>query len=545
MSGGVRESGSSGNEAEPVLLKKLGYLDNFHLALNRLDQIRGTVISCRYTIPQALRGQERHDELKSATEAAVCAVVMDHPTLQVGVANPDSRKPSWVQLASLDLQHHIRWHFLDAEADIDKTLLQTAGLQVDTKFTDLQHRPGWFLDMLHQDNAEFLDIVYTWNHVHHDGMSGKIFHEDLLEALNSPTKTQKVHQHINKHTLTLPIQPPKMPPPLEDVCKLPLSFKTLARGALEVHGAAVFDKSPSLAHWIPIHLTPFQTQLRRFTIESDALGKIVRACRQHQTTVTGLLQALAFVSIASQLDEQTATAFRAGTALNLRRHMPTGPSTYPDFRPHRTMACYVSMLTHEFDVALVRTIRAKRSPSDAADAAATAKGPALLREDLLNEAWSGASSVRSEIATKIEKQGLRKDNLSLMRFIWDWRQYFMDLAKRPRQLSWVVSNIGVIDGTRFEAGTTAPSAAAAAAAAATTTAPAADDGPEESWSICQGLFAVSPETTNGGVCIAVLTAAGGQTCVTGTWQDCIFDVSLGERVMDDMERWLGQIASEL
>lgn len=44
--------------------------------------------------------------------------------------------------------------------------------------------------------------------------------------------------------------------------------------------------------------------------------------------------------------------------------------------------------------------------------------------------------------------------------------------------------------------------------------------------------------------ISPMTAAGQELCVAASWQDCVIDVSLGERVVADLESWLGQIAAQ-
>jgi len=41
-----------------------------------------------------------------------------------------------------------------------------------------------------------------------------------------------------------------------------------------------------------------------------------------------------------------------------------------------------------------------------------------------------------------------------------------------------------------------------------------------------------------------VSVAGRGMCVGASWADCIIDVTLGERIMADLERWLAQIARQ-
>ena len=55
-------------------------------------------------------------------------------------------------------------------------------LELDTNFADLGARPGWRIVVLQHAGNGVLDIVFTWNHAHTDGMGGKVFHDMLLKS---------------------------------------------------------------------------------------------------------------------------------------------------------------------------------------------------------------------------------------------------------------------------------------------------------------------------------------------------------------------------
>jgi len=285
------------------------------LAMYILDQYRGTSVSCRYTVPPSLTSPEAYSKLKLAVETAVVDVVLKHPILQVGIANADSKKPKWVQLNNLNLRHHITWRILDTSVDFDSKSQEITMSEVDGLFLELESRPGWRIVVVHQESADFLDIHFTWNHPHADGISAKIFQEDLFHSLNNQKREDhKIQEGSDSLTILLPKDSPRLPPSIEDVCKLPLGLGFTMKMVWEELGPAPLAWTRlSLARWAPFQLSPYKTQFRAFTVKEDALTKILLSCRKHKTTLTGLLHGLTLASLASHLTEEAASAFESGT----------------------------------------------------------------------------------------------------------------------------------------------------------------------------------------------------------------------------------------
>jgi hypothetical protein len=90
-----------------------------------LDQYRGTILSCRYTVPLHLAPAESRTQLEKVVKIAVVDTIMRHPMLQVGIINVTSKTPSWIQLKSLDLTQHIKWLCLRDHADFERTVQET------------------------------------------------------------------------------------------------------------------------------------------------------------------------------------------------------------------------------------------------------------------------------------------------------------------------------------------------------------------------------------------------------------------------------------
>ncbi|PQE04352.1 alcohol acetyltransferase protein [Rutstroemia sp. NJR-2017a BBW] len=330
-----------------------------------LDQYRGTSVTCRYAIPPKFAHQESNSDFMGVIHAAIAETILKHPVLQVGIIDDESTKPMWVQLQRLDMNQHVTWHFLNAATDFDDASQNLTASEVDGKFSDLEVRPGWRILILCQETTSTMEINFTWNHPHADGVSGKIFQEDLCQSLNTQTfHHKKTQQQSGPFIVELP-RDPQLPPPIEELCKLPLSLGYMAKMAWAEFGpASLAWTRPCLAKWAPFQLSPYKTQFRAFTVEKDSLSNILLACRQHKTTLTGLLHGLALVSLSSQLDQETAPGFESGTTVDMRRFLPSNPPNYPWFEATRTMGNYVTLMAHQFDSSLLSQIRSRISPKD-------------------------------------------------------------------------------------------------------------------------------------------------------------------------------------
>jgi hypothetical protein len=180
---------------------------------------------------------------------------------------------------------------------------------------------------------------------------------------------------------------------------------------------------------------------------------------------------------------------------------------------------YVTQCLHRWDTELVARIRSKLSAN-----AASGVGGKELSPDLQRELWAVSARNRREIAHMLET-GLRNDVVGLFKYVSDWQQTMANMAKRTRQFSWLVTNIGVLDGGGND-----------------TKSSGDDDG--QRWSISRAQFGLSTEVPAAAIEFSPVSVAGRGMCVGASWADCAVDVTLGERIMADLERWLTQLASQ-
>ncbi|KAH9903659.1 hypothetical protein F4778DRAFT_781042 [Xylariomycetidae sp. FL2044] len=511
------------------VLRKLGNNEAYQLAMYTLDQYRGTAVSCQYLIPSTLTGPAHRATLIDTVQAAIADNVLKHPVLQVGITNADSSQPTFVYLDSLDLQQHIQWKFLDASVNFDAASQEQTMIQLDAHFPHPETQPGWNIILLCQENL--LEIVFTWNHPHADGMSGKIFQQGLMRNLNGRID---MPQALNGHILKLPPPPLRLPPPVEQVADLPLGMKYLAKTLLnEGMPAVLLQRRPTLAHWAPITVTPYKTQFRSFSVEHDVLGKILAACKHHKTTLTGLFHALLLAILASLLPKETASGFQGGTTINIRPFVPSSPPGYAWLEPERTMGNFVTQVHHVFDPKLVASVRAKVLSSSPGTT------DTEVPSELLDLIWDTAARTRSEISSKL-KEGLRNDVVGTLKFVKDWRAQQKKAVQKPRQASWLITGLGVLGD---ESAASGPEPAAAVDDDEQSRAGGTTHTHTPTWRMTRAQFALSAEVPAAALMISPMTAANSQLCVGGSWQQCVVSTTLGERVMGDLELWLRKIGS--
>jgi hypothetical protein len=474
-----------------------------------LDQYRGTVLSCRYAIPPRLALAESRTQLEKAVKVAVVDTIMKHPMLQVGMIDVTSKAPSWIQLPSLDLTQHIKWLYLGDDADFDQTVQETFRVQLDDRFPDnASEQPGWKITIIRQGDAPIMEVLLTWNHPQFDGAGAKVWHEDFLELLNTAENGAFERTGLDGDILRLPGAPPLLPTPIESLKSLPLDVKFLAKSVWEEFRPQFLNRDVSQATWCPIRTSPYKTQFRAFFVDKTSLSAILTLCRQNKTTITGLLNGLALIAFALRLDSTVAPAFQSSTIMDHRRNLPPAPPDAPWGSSDRAVSNYVTQLPHRFETELVARIRSKL-PADSSEGID-------LCADLQRELWAVSAENRMEIVRKLET-GLRNDLVGVFKYVTDWQKTMSDMAKKTRQFTWLVTNVGVLNG-----GTSG----------------------DQKWSIDRAQFGLSAEIPAAAIEFAPISVAGQGMCVSANWPDCAVDVKFGERIMADLERWLAQLASQ-
>ncbi|KAF2682253.1 hypothetical protein K458DRAFT_479054 [Lentithecium fluviatile CBS 122367] len=461
----------------------------YQLAMHTLDQYRGTVVACRYFPLPILARPESLATLKARFCDALARVVLAQPHLQIGIVGENSKNPAFVCLDRVDFRNHVQWITLDDSIHFQQLYLKTMQAQLDSRYENLSTQPGWRVVVLHEIGAESIEVF------------GKIFHQYLLRRLNEITSQDKepiveVAKDWDRWILDLPNPSDKLPPNPEILTSWPVSpgfvLLELWKG---LKPALIFPPGNTHARWAPIQAYPYQTRFRNFTVDGHLVTKLVCACCLHHATLTGLVQALCLVSLSTAL--QGVSGFASRTPYDLRHILPSKTKQYPWLQPKESMCNYVSVVDHEFDPKLVDTIRS-HMPAMSSDS--------KLPVDVVDVARLDS--------------GTRNDLIGIMKLCPDWNSQQQNKMHRMRYLSWLVTNPGVLDG---ENSTTV--------------------GKEETWSLRRAELILSAETPSAALSVSIMTVKGREMCVMCSWQDCVVDAELGERLMRDLERGLKDIGS--
>ncbi|KAI8306135.1 hypothetical protein K4K61_004781 [Colletotrichum sp. SAR11_59] len=359
--------------------------------------MRGNILACRYSFPSQLFSRKSHRDLVETFERAVARVVLKHPQLHVGIAGGSTARPYWVRLDNVKLDDHIDWRLVEGEAD---------------------------------DHLREAFVLLVFDHTILDGGSAKTFHKELLQSLQDDARpTDDQDAGLKDHVLMLPgDSTATLSPPPEDVVRFPVTADPTAAD----EAAVVHARNPADAHWAPIATAPFKSQFRTIAVPLTLLSQLVQTCRQHQVTLTGLLHALALVSLAPLLGQADSSAFTSMTAMDLRRFLPSHQAERPWFKPEEAMSNYVTILNHVFDEDLVAKVRSRGTSSSSAG---------FGFAGITDLVWSAAGRVRRNIAAKLD-QGTTNDMIGFALAVDDWRAYLIESTRRPRPASWVITNLG-------------------------------------------------------------------------------------------------------
>ncbi|KAM5357547.1 hypothetical protein ACJZ2D_016154 [Fusarium nematophilum] len=484
---------ASTTKDKPAIIRKLGHAETFQSAQHLLDMYYGCAISCRYMVPETLAASA--SSVETIVERAFARAILEHPLFTVGRINNDSKKPSWIQLARIDLHNHIEWRTVTEPENYENVLHEVLEWQVNHPFTDLETQPNWRSVILRPGNSAFVDVVFAWDHTAGDGKSGKVFHDSLLSCLNPQVGGKDTGPILKDRSFEVPVT--ALTPPVHKVLKFPISWDFLLN---EVRNTA------------PVQKTPCTTRLASITVEKDALPPVLEACRQHKTTLTGLVHALALVSLASRLPETKARAFQSGTPVCVRRFDGSRKPKHSDLDLEHTVTNSVTYWPYKYDEDLVARIR-----QQASDAKARPESNA----DLEATVWSVAMAVRQELSKKLEL-GTKNDIMGLMKFVGDWRSYVKDREKNSeRTFSWELSNLGVINGEVMMDKEGSDEA--------------------EKWTIERATFTQSASVSGPALCVSQLAVKGGALVMSCCWQIEVIDEELAKGFSSDLEIWLTQL----
>ncbi|KAK3484770.1 alcohol acetyltransferase-domain-containing protein [Neurospora hispaniola] len=538
-----------------AIIRRLGALESYQIALQTLDLIRSNVVSCRFVLPKRLAPTARHHDLVNEFERAVARVVLTHPHMQVGIAGAKTSTPSWVRLDSINLGKVIKWQTVKGGDDaFQKEFQQTLNREADTRFIKFRVEPGWRIMVLRSEaDTSFIEILLMFNHTHLDGVSCKNFYRELLTHLHASASglhgsPQASHNpFLIDHILTLSPTSAlvaSLPPPPEYILPFPVdptAFEHFFKHEIQTPSSQYPRNVATHAHWAPIQLTspdtvPFRSQIRTMTFPANISEELVQACRKQGATLTALLHGIALVSLAPLRElVAKADAFAFLTPMNIRRYLP---SPYSKGRTgcvknrldaETAMGNYVTIIEHVADEELVGRVRRTLTESKYVSGCNFQPNPrAAEAEEVLSEVhdliFVAARRVRADLTAKSEScspRGLENDMIGFVsRGVSDWRKQLQEEVQRPRKSSWVVSNLGAVEGKPF------------------CTLEEGQEEKEDGWSITRISMTLCANVVASAFGIAVASVKGGDLVVSVSWQEGVVDEKVGDAFVVAMEKWL-------
>ncbi|CAJ2513186.1 Uu.00g013050.m01.CDS01 [Anthostomella pinea] len=505
------------------IVRPVGTAAKFNTSRHSLGLYRSVINTSRYTVSRTLL-QQQQTSLATVIENALAAVVLRHGLLRVGIAGEDTKEPAFAHLRAIYMRRMIEWEELRVSSEEwDERLLRSLERRHELLWEDLARKPGWKIVVhhdprdtgtaLHGNNiteAVSLDISFCFHHAYADGKSGAIFHRDLVSALNSnsasASHSQQSPPELQNHILPLP-SPPALPPPLETLVPLPLSWPFLLRTIwaellypvlVPAFAQRMFAQEMPWTGGV-IDASSAVVRQRLLQIPQKELVRVLDACRARGATLTGLVHALVLGALCwgGKMRDEAAHAFRGETPISLAGY--ADPKFTDVFRAEDSMHCLVTAHVSVFDAVLVKRFRRAGSRTEE-------------REALV---WDLAADVTKNLHKRAAELP-RDDILGLLHFVSDWHDFFRKKLGKQRECSWEVSNIGSMKSPKG----------------------AIMDGGSDGWCIVRSVFTQGAAPAGAAFKVNVAGVEGEGLTLAVSWQEGIVDDEVMEGVVRDMGRWL-------
>lgn len=463
--------------------------EHFSSTRHHIGIYRCVTVTCRYQASPASSGAQL--DAKTLYQA-LAKVITDQPMLRVGILGQDTNRASFSHIKEVDLRKHVTFKTLDCVTaeQYECLLAEQQGWHHDQLWPELETRPPWRVAVLQpsgnvKQRIDPSDLVFAFHHSLMDGTSGRRFHELLLAALNSPSQPPCSSPEA-PHLLSFP-NAPTLPEAQEDAIpftnSLPYVVKTLwsefgptmlrPRKTIPWHGKSIdFD-------------IPYKTRVRPVDIPPEVVDSLLKVCREHSTSLTGLFQALALASYALHLPATEAKSFVASTPINLRPYF--GPNADPERKD--LLRCLITSFSHEYPADVVTALRKPGADLDV-----------LI--------WRNAKQIKDEIVEKLASLP-KDDNISLMKYVGDWFDFWKKKNGRNRTESWEVSNIGVLP----------------------------KPGADATWSVIRVLFTNGSMVAGPALGINIASTEKGALTAAISWQDTVVPDDLIDYIERDLSTY--------
>ncbi|CAH0019157.1 unnamed protein product [Clonostachys rhizophaga] len=442
---------------------------------------RCVIITARYQPPSSLVPCFSSSQQDAYFTAALASVVKDQPMLRVGLLHEDNpKKTSFSHVENMTLSNHFEYRSVHctSEDDYERQLASTQSWLHDQLWPNLAACPPWRIIILRPVSSSFstseFDIMFGYHHSLFDGTSGKEFHQYLLAALQSqPTNPDPIF------TLHFP-SPPQLPLSQEEAIGFKNSYSFLLRGFWNL-AVPSFFKSRQQRLWTaqPIRLHhPYKTRIHVVEIDAASLASLLIACRAQSSSLTSLLHALILSSLSRRMPT---SSFCSSTPISLRPWIS-------DSTPFQMRSLTTAHATpHPLPIVL-------------------GLGHPSATDALI---WESARRVKQDVQSRLARIPI-DDPMGFIPLIPDLMAYWRGKEGQPRDETWEVSNLGILE----------------------------QDTPHDGWEITRALFSSGAMVTGAAMGFNVISVRGKGLTIGVTWQDGDIDEELVRNVARDIENYI-------
>ena len=427
-------------------------------------------------------------------------MILNEPFLQVGIIGQETKEPCYVRLPSIDLGAQLEVQTLAATApsSCNEQLVRAIAAQHDQLWTELEMRPPWKVIVFPRPGLEgetpATEVTFAYHHAIGDGISGKLFHSKLLQALGRPQRDGSSTATLPLHGGILQLSSGKsLPESVEKLIQFPISWSYLLRTLWNEFGPSWLNPvaRPWTATSIDIRM-PYKTNIQLVTLPASTATKLVATCRTHSASLTSLVHALTLVSLCRRLPAEAAPSFTTSTPIDLRPYLPKDADYNSKDNFHDMVTGFHDHIPEKL-CADIRTILAQDT----------------LGGGLDQLIWTTAKRIKGSLSEKVNTLPA-DDLLGMISWAGDFHERWQRKQGADRDASWELSNLGVMDGSA---------------------------GAANGWTATRVIFSQSAGLAAVPFSLNMAGVANGEVTITATWAEGVVDGNLVHGVMSDLGDW--------
>ncbi|RFU77964.1 alcohol acetyltransferase [Trichoderma arundinaceum] len=462
-------------------LRPLGKLEQVSASCHHLGFFNNVGLSAHYELLSS--SSLAVSDLRNLVYAAVGDVVSRHRILFAIPVDEDTPNTYFASLPSVDLNRSIKFltrsqPFNSLSGGEDKELDAILEDQHNTNFkADYGTVPFWRLIILRNAEANMgFTASFIYHHAIGDGVSGLLFHNAFLNALESASLSSSSSPQSRE--IIVPDEHAKVLPALGELHPLPINPKSPIHSAANLNEwTGNYIQYPCKSRWISLHLS------------TETSKSFFHKCKQNELSVTSVLSSIIAMALFDILPPTT-EALTCIIPVNLRPWLQL-----PGKVANTAIGTY-------FDATRVQFTRPSQSPQ--------APSPT-------DDIWAGAQQASRGMRhylDDVSPSGEPYTAVSVLEAIPDVSAIFSSTIGNPRDAAFEVTNVGLFSS-----------------ALETKHAPL--------WQVGKVLLSRSSLVSGAAITVSAATGGDGSMTVGFSWQEGVLEdglvQKLNQRVRQNVE----------